>query len=150
MQNAISLKEHLDNLQALIDAHGWAFQVVDSDPTLCYTVGLQKRGVPEIVLMGLPPEVAQQVLAVVVPQLMSKELVLKENLRYNEVFDGFQAKFSKLKLTQVSEYLPVANILADCYVEAWQLLWPDEEGRFPGDAGVSSAYAESQDLEILD
>ena len=53
--------EPLDDLRQKIAEHGWAVRhVVDPDPAQClsYTVGLTAHLHPEVVMTGLPPDVA--------------------------------------------------------------------------------------------
>lgn len=143
-------REFVKKIEAVVEAEGWAVQGVLSDPPYCYTVGLHKRGLPEVVVLGLPPEISQEVLGVVVRQLTEKQLEPREGAVYNEIFDGFPATFTKVSQAHIKERLQIANIIAQDYVSAWQLLWPDESGRFPSDDEASLAFKESQSFDAID
>src|SRR5262249_52869691 len=48
---------YLDELRATIRIHGWAVQGVEDDRLpYAYTIGLHDRGLPELLVTGLPPE----------------------------------------------------------------------------------------------
>lgn len=51
------MDEHLATLRRCITARGWAVQAVERDrarPPWAYTVGLTPRGLPELVVTGMP------------------------------------------------------------------------------------------------
>lgn len=56
-------EEYLDVLRATIRDHGWAVQYVESENRpFAYTVGLPGRGLPELLMTGLPADTACRVL----------------------------------------------------------------------------------------
>lgn len=145
----MEFQEYLSKVKAVVAEHGWAVQGVGSEPSVAYTVGLAKKSVPEIMLMGLPMEVAHAILNTVARQLTGGTLSLKEGVNIDGVFEGFPAQFRELTFVESDRHMPVACIVAGYTVPAWQLLWPDENGRFPGDPGVAQEFVEMQDLAEL-
>lgn len=146
---AMSFDAYLDKVQNLIKTHGWAIQGVGSTPAFFYTVGLAARhSLPEIVVMGLPFRVAQDILNKLAQRLVEGKLVLKEGELYGDVFEGFQARFVKLTPVQVVEHLRVACVFAQDTPQAWQLIWPDPQGKFEGDKDVDPSFVAMQNLAL--
>ncbi|WP_458318463.1 DUF4262 domain-containing protein [Mycolicibacterium brisbanense] len=58
-----TIEEYLDGLRATIDDHGWAVQSVQSDKRpFCYTVGLHRHGLPELIITGMAAHTAARLL----------------------------------------------------------------------------------------
>lgn len=144
------MAQHLQDIQDLIRDHGWAVQTIMTNPAYSYTVGLSKKGFPEIVVMALPFETAEVVLNHVARELIAGKLVLEEGARYTEVFDSFDAKFRKLPSAVVSECLRVACTLAPDTTppDAWQLLWPAPNGAFEGEPDMDDTFVAMQNLPL--
>ncbi|GAS91983.1 uncharacterized protein RMCB_6079 [Mycolicibacterium brisbanense] len=58
-----TIEEYLDGLCATIDDHGWAVQSVQSDKRpFCYTVGLHRHGLSELIITGMAAHAAARLL----------------------------------------------------------------------------------------
>lgn len=146
----------MDRVDDDIDRLGWSaigvFAAVD-DPEgmlenpFTYTIGLLKTYEhPELIVYGLPPEQAHSILASAIEQI--KEGVhFSTGRRYSKVLGGgFEVEFRKVDPT--GRPLNVARNYYEADVEALQLVWPDKEGRFPGEAGVDPTFANCQEPEV--
>ena len=114
----------------LIDEHGWAVRhVVDRDPAQCfsYTVGLTAQLHPEIVMTGLPHDVAHVFLN------NAAHVVAREHGHFapgepaTGLTDG--PPFEVLAVSDTSGLTAVASLYGD--VRAVQLVWTDSRGRLP-------------------
>ena len=67
-----------NKVNTIIDAHGWAVLSVGASketPTYTYTIGLSKRGYPELLVMGLTPSVAQPVLNAISQRILNESVL---------------------------------------------------------------------------
>lgn len=121
----------------------------DPEEWFTYTVGLPKtHGWPEIICFGLDGDVAHGLLTDAIAELEAKAVSPAAGLELTEVardrtvmladasaipehYFGSAIWYARRAGTQV----PPARL---------QLLWPDKEGRFPGDPDCSPAVREMQ------
>ncbi len=142
------IQRYLARLMGLIAQHGWAIQGVMSNPPYSYTVGLADAGLPEVVVMGLDPRTSQVVLNEVARNLKSGALELVENSNFDEVFRSFPARFRKMDSVETADALKVAARIHGAVPLAWQLIWPDPHGFFPGDPEVDETFVAMQNLAL--
>lgn len=146
----MSIDAYLEKIQTLIDTHGWAIQGVGTTPPFVYTVGLSTKQLPEIVVMGLPFKVAQTILNQLARQMTEGKFTPEANRRFDEIFEGFSARFVPLTPTQVGQHLRVACAVSDELPQAWQLIWPDPSGKFEEEEGVDPHFVAMQNLALTD
>jgi len=129
-----SRQDYADHMQGLIDRFGWAVVGVEGDrihPPWAYTLGLTPHGRPELVVTGVPlpratwllNAVASYVLDAAVPQ--PGEEVLVEGGPLMEVV--LVAEPTAHLVTAVEFYGPA--------IQALQLVYVDDRGRWPWDVG---------------
>lgn len=143
-----NMQRYFEQLGRLVAEHGWAIQGVMSNPPYSYTVGLADAGLPEVVVMGLDPRTSQVVLNDVARNLKNGELVLSEERDFDEVFRSFPARFRRLSAQEAAAALKVATTYHGSVPQAWQLVWPDPHGFFPGDSEVDETFVAMQNLEL--
>ncbi len=110
-----------------------------------YTVGLTKTaGWPEIICFGLDPERTFGMLRDTIAECWEREIRPADGVELNKVLKDLPAR-----LQRVDDLTTPYFAMADWYAEhsgtprtaeRLQLLWPDPEGRFPGDPKCG-AYA---------
>jgi uncharacterized protein DUF4262 len=129
-----SHQDYLDHMQGLIDRFGWAVVGIEDDqvhPPWAYTLGLTPRGRPELVMTGLPlpratwllNTVGLYVLDTAVPQ--PGDEVLVEGCPVMEV----------VTVTEPTAHLVTAVELYGPEIRALQLVYADDRGHWPWDAG---------------
>jgi hypothetical protein len=136
-------------LAQLVRARRWAVQYVwpgpePDEPAFGYTIGLFGLGHPEVVVVALPPDVAEDVLDRVASLVADgRDLVPGELLR----LPGQRTALVVEELPNPGEVVLGANRFyqrpAEFSVPAYQLAWPDSAGRFSWDVG----YAEPGDVQ---
>lgn len=145
---------HLDGAQravvaqvgALVDAHGMAVISVEGDApgeSFAYTVGLSAHDHPELVMMGIPPEVTHRLLnALGARVLRGEDLVpgTHEGLLAN----GYRLWVVPVPGDRTGEFFALAQLWAQEPVRGLQVVVPDAAGRFPHEDGVDPAYARAQ------
>jgi hypothetical protein len=140
---------YLERLAGIVKEHGWAIQAVHAHTLCAYTVGLSLKNLPEVLMMGVDQDTAVSLLNSVARGLCAGTLTLEEGRDYAEVFESFPARFRKIPASQAHASLRMASVFCppEQPLEAWQLLWPDPQGHFPGDPLHAQEYVPLQDLE---
>jgi hypothetical protein len=140
------LQAYLRKCRRLIEDHGHMVQTVfptAKTPALVYTVGLSLKQQPELVVIGLPPHIATAFLNQVAdriqrdPSLLHKDIpgVATTALRLREV----------PVTAAVKHCLLFRPLLPNPPGRVFQLIWPDVQGHFPGDAEYRHLIAQTFD-----
>lgn len=153
---ALALHEHIERVRLAVRGQGWAIQPIVGAIPYCYTVGLSlpspsRDRQSEVLLAGLEPGLAAPALDHVARCVLEGRLVPAEGPEFGEVFAGRPARFRRMAGRHAAAALRLAAALDDdrVRVAGWQLLWPDLQGRFPGDAGCVESVVRAQDLDTV-
>lgn len=121
---------YLLKIQEIIDEYGHAVQgvvgVEEGDVDFAYTVGLAAQGLPELVISGVDASNAAHLL----------NDIIENNLDDIRARRDFVANEYTLRLRPAPR--AEANVARAMYgpgVEVLQIIWPDEQHRYPGDEG---------------
>ena len=122
-------EDYLDVMRSIIREHGWAVQFVEDDRApFAYTIGLNARGLPELLMTGLAPKRSQLLLN------RAAELALREGAPV----PGAQFTLCDRLPVEVVEvghpeaHMAIAlDIARGRPVRARQLVWADNLGRWP-------------------
>lgn len=128
---------------------GSGYSILTRHPPFAYTVGFMRTfGHPEIVVAGLPEETSGGVLGAVYG-------ALDEGVTYGDgdvsdgILEGLSTCFQSVSLELVNSNLVQAlNFYGDPSPNALQLLWPDRQGKFPGEDGAPSWLDARQSLGV--
>ena len=129
--------EPLEELRHLIAEHGWAVRhVVGPDPgrTFSYTVGLTGYLHPEVVMTGLPPDVAHAFLNVAGRVVVREHGHFAPGEETTALADG--RAFQVVAVTDTSGLTAVAELYGD--VRAVQVVWTDSRGHLPWEDGYAN------------
>ncbi len=138
-----SYDTYLLMLRERIERHGYAMQYVLGDPVTGaapygYTVGLHETDGYELAVCGLDATTTAAVLHNLSEQLRGEAVRPAADLRVPGIIAGYD-----LKLRQVQDpaAFGIVGALFGFDPPAWQAVWPDSKGHFPGDDdyGVSAA-----------
>jgi hypothetical protein len=135
-------------LEALVREHGFAVVSVGAArdvPGFTYTVGLADERLPELLVIGLPAQVAHPVLNALAARLRhERALPLEQPLR--DVFAGMAAVLQEVPFARCAAYVHVAAERQHGPIRVLQLIWPDEAGRFPWETGYDARFLAVQPL----
>ena len=132
---------------------GWAVQLVDegespSEPEFAYTIGLHHNfGHPELIVLGQPKELMHAILNVI-GQRIRKGARYAPGDSLDEVIDGFPVRLREVERRESLE-THVGYALwfyAGKPFRLFQVVWPDKEGRFPGEPGAWEVLKEREPL----
>jgi hypothetical protein len=120
----------------LIAEHGWMIQGVfpreyDEEAPFAYTVGLTVAGLPELVISGLPADLAHQLLNAAAHASLASEL------RPGQMLDGIASVVFHVMEAPKAAVNMARHLYPNKRVRSLQLVWPDEGGNYPGDDGWS-------------
>lgn len=132
-----------NQLLSLIQEHGWAIRHVGAgdDAAFSYTVGLTALGHPEIVMEGLPFEVAQAFL-----NLMGEDVKAGKRFAPGSITTDLTeppAPIAFISVENIAGLTAVAEVYGQ--VKALQAIWSDSTGRLPWE----SSYRNSPDAQPL-
>jgi hypothetical protein len=128
-----TMQEWMELIYAAVQENGWIVQYVTDRTPFAYTIGLHERGLPELLVTGMPPHRARLVLNSVAEYLVNggRPVPGERMLIGGELLLDFvqvQHPDAHLKFA-VSIYGPL---------QALQLVWPDEQGHRPWCAEFSN------------
>ncbi|MCW3798597.1 DUF4262 domain-containing protein [Sphingomonas sp. BN140010] len=143
------------NIIAHVRDHGWSIMKVapatdsdDAEEWFAYTIGLPNTfGWPELICLGMDSDVVGPVLNNAVAELRDSKLTPTSGLQLHDVLNGSPVKLQANPQIP-SNYLGYAKWFAGHSgrdMPTWlQLLWPDKQGRFPGEAGCVTEVVQLQ------
>jgi hypothetical protein len=123
-----TLDDYLALLRAEILARGWIVQYVEDDRTpYAYTIGLHDRGLPEFLVTGLPPKRALWLLETFVKRaLVGRRPAPGERLPLPA-----GTRLEIVKVEHPDAHMDMAVALEGRDIQAVQLVWADDRGRWP-------------------
>lgn len=132
---------------------GWSVEAIEAgrgedEPPFAYTVGLHKSfSHPELIVVGLPPDVAIGVLNGC-GERVKEGLPLPVAERIGGILEGYDVTFRPVRDEErYREHVGYAIWFnKGTAFPLLQLLWPDKDGRFPGDPGAATFMAKRQPL----
>jgi hypothetical protein len=130
---------YLRAVRSKISEHGWALQHIDpadqEDLPFTYTVGLANAGLPELIIVGLPFPVSAGYLNHFAKLSLSSELTPGDRHDVQTPSKIVRWLVARVSPGNASQYLGVAEAIHGAPVAGLQLIWPDTDGRLPGDPG---------------
>ncbi|MFE7072616.1 DUF4262 domain-containing protein [Streptomyces sp. NPDC057620] len=112
----------------------WIFDPEGKHDSFAYTVGLGVRTgrAYELACTGLPATLACQVLNNAAAQLVEDDTDPEDGTVLDGVLDGYTVRLRPVDDT--SDFHQMRAHLGE-QPPVWQVLWPDADGRFPGEPG---------------
>ena len=117
----------------------------DNSPPFAYTIGLcaKARQQREVIVVGLPKDVAIRVLNIVGRRLINGE-EMPLGVDIDQVLERYRVRFAAVSHESFAKYGLLASwysreiLKRDGYPQALQLLWPDQFGLLPGSRGFTA------------
>lgn len=139
----------LQDLQLTVQEHGFAIVPVKGNgkdiPGYIYSVGLgQKFGHPELVILGLPDDLIQELVTNIIAQL-NKGAMFEDGKVYPGMFSEFAVGFLTIKDEFKSTIMDAtAAFYGANQFDAMQVVWPDPQGYFPWEQEFDERFAHYQ------
>jgi hypothetical protein len=151
-QIPVAADDHDRKLLSDVENYGWHVLNIFSDesgPGYSFSVGLyHKFGHPEILVMGLSQPVAHQLINLAAGHIArGKEFQARE--REEDLAQGFACSFVPILAEHYQEYLGYGIWFYRSLKQpfpAFQLVWPDKQGRLPWESNYDERFFKLQRL----
>ena len=133
-----------------VDLYGWhVVQIFDGEPPFVFSIGLYHSfGHPEIMIQGLPIEVAGRLVNGIGAQIERGERFADGGVVHG-VAEGFPLGFKKMTQESYDEYLGSAIWFYESSdFPTLQCFWPDQESRFPWEEECDEGCRDLQELRV--
>lgn len=132
-----------------ISEYGWhCVGILPSKDTVQYafTVGLYHTyGHPELIIFGLKPEIAHEILANAVAGLPGRHLDLSKPT--DELLERYSCCFAEVPKARYYEYVGFARwYYKGNDFPLYQIVWPSRDGHFPWHPEASEVFKSAQPL----
>ena len=124
-----------------IASHGWNLTATAG---FAYTTGLTDGGHPELLIAGLDPYTAHDVVSAAVRRIRDG-IPLRPGNRYPAIVSDYLVVIRELDLETPRFPRNVTTAHYGRPVPAVQIVYPDAHGHFPGEPGCRRAIEEAQD-----
>ena len=138
---------HIDQV---IDGAGHIVMGIQADPPFAYTAGLWEKGMPELIMFGLSGPTSMAILNRVVDHIKTNGMIQDGDLlddiatmptkigavHDRHVVEHFKVAFERIERVKAEVAAPYAL----------QIIWPDTQGRFPGDPLFEDRFSARQPL----
>jgi hypothetical protein len=130
-----TMQEWLDLIYEKVQENGWIVQFVEGDRTpFAYTIGLHPRGLPELLVTGMPPQRANLVLNSVAQYLLDGGRPVPGE----RMLVGGELLLDFVQVQHPSAHLKFAVAFYGTGLQALQVVWPDDQGHRPWCAEFSN------------
>jgi len=134
---------------------GWSVQAVFGDPesgtpALAYTIGLSGKGLPDVLVLGLPVQHASEILDGVARQLVADASKASHGTLIHEVAN-LPLKVVAADQLHAQHFAKISQDFAEAQggdATLVQILIPDINGIFPGEPGCDPQIEAMQDLRL--
>lgn len=134
-----TLSDYFRTLIAEIQEHRWTVQHVEGeDWPFAYTIGLHDLGLPELLITGLQPRVAERLLNQIAHYIVDDGLRLQPARQIDmrdEIMPEADLLMEVVKVDHPEVHLKFAVALFGEPVRALQLVWTDDDRCWPWDRG---------------
>jgi hypothetical protein len=127
-----TLDDYLSLLREKILARGWTVQYVEDDRRpFAYTIGLHDRGLPEFLVTGLSPRQSLWLL----DTFVKRALIGRRPAAGDRLPLPAGTRLEVVKVAQPDAHMGMAIAIGGPDVQALQLVWADDRGRWPWGKG---------------
>lgn len=110
---------------------------------MAYTLGLYERGLPELLVFAMPPQVAVMLMNKAAELLKQGKLSLETPCAE---LANLPVAFLEVSPAAAADYVIQANNRAGRQLPVWQMVWTDTLGNFPWDDGFEARFHGKQPL----
>jgi uncharacterized protein DUF4262 len=129
-----TMQEWLELIYEKVKENGWVVQFVQDRTPFAYTIGLHERGLPELLVTGMPRERANLVVNTVAQYLVRGGRPVPGE----RMLIGGELLLEFVQVQHPIAHLKFAYSIYGPDLRALQLVWPDEHGHLPWCAEFSN------------
>jgi Domain of unknown function (DUF4262) len=145
---------YLTMMKGIITEHGWAVQGVGGNEktvSYVYSIGLSKNTAYELIALALPMRAATSIVNSAARLIIEKAIALDETVVF-ETIANFPIRVRAIASIEAEKVCRMAERLLPIErnsIQYFQLIWPDEHGLYPGEAGCETWVVDDQDISKL-
>ena len=126
--------------EQIIQRHGWAVQSVFADPeadepSFSYSIGLCQKGLPELIVLGLPHPLASELLHILARRLMDMGQDYKSLVGIVDVGFNVPVFLHPCRAEDVKDYALRAIHRGGPKISFLQVCFPNPQGKFAWEVG---------------
>jgi hypothetical protein len=150
----MDVRRIIGDIGKIVDRVGWAVIELEASshrPSCAYTIGLDITFAwPELICFGLAPSQMRDMLNAAVSELQKMGRTPEPSVRLENVVQGYACNLSSAERVLVVQEPTLAHQFATLKrneptrVRTLQLLWPDQNGLFPGEPHCSAQIRKMQ------
>lgn len=147
-----NLDRTLTNAERSISAQGWyGVYFNEEEPAWEHSIGFPVRlGAPEIIVFGLEYEVSHALIFNTFRAFSLGQQIADHSV-VGGIIQGFDCQYRAVHPIHVDRHLSAAKAYHDrngagCHFQAFQLIWPDQNGYFPWEEDCHPDIAALQPL----
>ncbi len=135
------------DIDDIVEKHGWfAANIADAEPPFLFSIGLMKTfDHPELIVFGLEKESAYALMSSLIDHLREGR-TFNENGKYTVTVGDDQHEIALRQVHPTQHPLHLGFAMGYCRfigrwgeLDAYQVFWPDRQGKFPFEAGCDEA-----------
>ena len=141
------------NLLKTLESVGWHNVHISEEgnsPAFAFSIGhFYKFNHPEVIVIGLKPEISQQLLNIVAIKVVGANTKIEPYKEYTDMTEGLSLVFIPVSLEHYGEYLGYANWFYGSMPKPYpvlQMVWPDRAGIFPWEKGYDKRFLQLQPI----
>ena len=143
--------EYDKNLLKTLESVGWHNVHISEEgntPAFAFSIGhFYKSNHPEVIVVGLKPEISQQLLNIVAIKVVGAKIRIEPYKKYTDMTEGLSLVFIPVSLDHYGKYLGYANWFYGSMSKpypALQMVWPDKAGIFPWEQNYDERFLQLQ------
>ena len=139
------------HLEEVISRLGMAVQPVRpsaTTPDFAYSVGQHAKGLPELIVFGIPPHPAAGLLYQLAAHIEAEHAAGRTVGPGLVELEGFNMPTALIEVSAdaASDYATQAHDRSNGQAKFLQAVWPDRAGRYPWQAGFDERYRPAQPI----
>lgn len=145
--------EYDQKLLSDVSSIGWHHVHVQAErgtPGFAFSLGFYANyNHPEIIVFGLPPQIAQQLLNIAAVAVAGAKIRYATYKPYDDLAEGMKVAFVPVARQHYPTYLGYAGWFYESTGPGFpvlQMVWPDKQGRLPWESGYDISYAKFQPM----
>jgi hypothetical protein len=137
------LKQHM---AALIAQRGMAVNPVMGNPPFAYSIGQHAKGLPELIVFGIPPAFAAHLLHQIGAHLAAEQAAGRTVGPGTVHLEGYPLPTALIEVPvdAARQYATVADEFSNGQATYLQAVWPDQAGLYPWQRGFDERYRDEQ------
>lgn len=140
---------YIEKAEQIIQRIGWMVQPVATKPPYCYSIGLNRRELPEIMVVGFDFKVSRRLIDKAA-ELMNHGVVLTDWTMTREILVDQPVRFRELRHEEIARHcIMMPDLSGDHDYRMLQMFVQDERHLFPWNRECSSMFRQQCFMNMM-